>query len=284
MADINPLNWQIPIVNANGTPTDEFQRAWTGLRSATGTIPALDTQSEVSAVLDKIGATPGSLLHRTAAGWEIITGANGDLLKRGAANWQVLPSPADPTQFLAGDLTWQTPATGGGGDLYTMSAGNATPSVSTTAFATKGCSLTLVDTPIDISKIYATLDTLVNGSQFTAHIGTGVGTIASIIASSNPTTWNTGDDVTVGMEFPTPVTLTPGVRYILLVSWTNAASGSTALRMVFNSALTLGRFPGVITTPTPNIDGLAVASTTPVAGNSIATNTNGVAIGFRYTR
>lgn len=108
MANLQPLNWQVPLVNPDRTPTSEFQRAWASLQTAAGDIPALDTAAEVSAVLDKLGATPGSLLRRTASGWEVITGAAGDLLKRGVSNWDVLPSPSDPAKYLAGDLTWQS--------------------------------------------------------------------------------------------------------------------------------------------------------------------------------
>lgn len=108
VANLQPLNWQVPLVNPDRTPTSEFQRAWASLQTATGDIPALDTAAEVSAVLDKLGATPGSLLRRTASGWEVITGGAGDLLKRGVSNWDVLPSPSDPTKYLAGDLTWQS--------------------------------------------------------------------------------------------------------------------------------------------------------------------------------
>lgn len=110
MAKVSPLNWQIAITNPGGAPTAEFQRAWQEIQNVTGDIPALDTSAEVSAVLDKIGATPGSLLHRGATGWQIITGADGDLLKRGATGWQVLPSSGSGSQYLSGALTWSTPA------------------------------------------------------------------------------------------------------------------------------------------------------------------------------
>lgn len=102
MANLQPLNWQIPIVDPDRTPTIEFQRAWAALQGATGSIPALDTAAEVSAVLDKLGSTPGSLLRRTAAGWQIITGAQGDLLRRGASDWQTIPYPNDATKYLDG--------------------------------------------------------------------------------------------------------------------------------------------------------------------------------------
>ena len=43
VANLQPLNWQVPLVNPDRTPTSEFQRAWASLQTATGDIPALDT-------------------------------------------------------------------------------------------------------------------------------------------------------------------------------------------------------------------------------------------------
>lgn len=284
MADINPLNWQIPIVNANRTPTDEFQRAWAGLQSATGAIPALDTQAEVSAVLDKIGATPGSLLHRATSGWQIITGADGDLLRRGAAGWQLLPSPNDPTQFLAGDLTWQTPATGGGGDLYTTSAGSGGASVNTGTNATKGGSITPLDVPITIDKVYFTLDTPANGSQYKVIIAVGT-TITAVLGTTNTLTWNTGDPVEIALTFASPVTLTVGVRHFLLVSWSNAPTGTSALRIMGNTQLGSSKWPGVLSANPPSGgDGMVAPTATPGVGTSLGTNGVNHILSFRYTR
>lgn len=81
---VNPLTWNVPIVNSDGTPTNEFQRKWGQQASTNGSIPNLTTAAGVSARLDLLGALPGMLLER------------------GATAWGGLASPADATKFLNG--------------------------------------------------------------------------------------------------------------------------------------------------------------------------------------
>jgi hypothetical protein len=81
---VNPLTWQVPITNRDGTPTDEFMRKWGQQASTNGAIPDLTTAAGVSAHLDLLGSTAGMLLERSAAGWA------------------GLASPNDPTKFLNG--------------------------------------------------------------------------------------------------------------------------------------------------------------------------------------
>jgi hypothetical protein len=115
MTQTNPLNWQTPIVDKNGCPTPEFMRQWATQQDANASIPALAkvyvntsaplsgggslvngvltlalavaaliaafTGANVSALLDIIGATRGSLLYRGASGWAILApGAAGTVL------------------------------------------------------------------------------------------------------------------------------------------------------------------------------------------------------------
>lgn len=86
MATTNPLNWNVPIVNPDRTPTHEFMQKWVLQARINGAIPTLSTAPEVSAVLDVLGS------------------ARGDILRRGLSTWGVLPSPSDPTKFLSGAL------------------------------------------------------------------------------------------------------------------------------------------------------------------------------------
>lgn len=81
---VNPLTWNVPIVNSDGTPTNEFQRKWAQQASANGSIPDLTTAAGVSKRLDLLGALPGMLLER------------------GPTAWGGLASPADATKFLNG--------------------------------------------------------------------------------------------------------------------------------------------------------------------------------------
>lgn len=81
---VNPLTWNVPIVNKDGSPTTEFQQKWLQQATTNASIVNLTTAAGVSAVLD------------------LITALAGSLLVRGTTRWQGLPSPADATMFLNG--------------------------------------------------------------------------------------------------------------------------------------------------------------------------------------
>ena len=81
---LQPLTWDIPIVDNQGRPTPEFMRKWAQQFGINGTIPDLSTAAQVSALLDKIAATAGMVLVR------------------GTLIWQGLASPADAKKFLNG--------------------------------------------------------------------------------------------------------------------------------------------------------------------------------------
>ena len=83
------LVWNIPIVNKDGTPTNEFMLKWLAQSEVNGEIPELKTPDQVSAVLDILGDTPGALLWRSPSGW-------------------VLLAPGTDTQFLT--INSDTPA------------------------------------------------------------------------------------------------------------------------------------------------------------------------------
>lgn len=84
---VNRLDWNIPITNPNGTPTDEFMRKWLQQATQNGGVANLSTAAGVSAVLDLISAVKGSLLVR------------------GATVWGALTPPPDATMFLNGAAT-----------------------------------------------------------------------------------------------------------------------------------------------------------------------------------
>lgn len=78
---VNPLDWLVPIVNPNGTPTGEFMRKWQQQSVVNATISTLATAAEVSAALDSLGAVEGDMLVRGASAWEAIAaGAVGYIL------------------------------------------------------------------------------------------------------------------------------------------------------------------------------------------------------------
>lgn len=74
---VNRLDWNIPIVHADGRPTDEFQRKWLQQAAANGAVPDLTTLAGVSAILDLISAVKGSILTRGTTSWQALAGATG---------------------------------------------------------------------------------------------------------------------------------------------------------------------------------------------------------------
>lgn len=140
--NVNPLAWNVPISNKDGTPTNEFQRKWGQQASVNSSIPDLTTAAGVSARLDLLGALPGMLLERGATGWgglaspadatKFLNGAalpayaavkdsdlaltdittnNVSITKHGFAP----KAPNDATKFLNGVGAYSTPASGSGG-------------------------------------------------------------------------------------------------------------------------------------------------------------------------
>lgn len=146
--DVNPLTWNVPIVDGGGRPTIEFQNKWSQQAAANATIPDLTTAAKVSGVLDLIASTPGSLLARGASQWaglapsaagkilkdngagavpswatlssvvDLIGNTRGSVLYRGAAGWAALPPSGTGKVLTDGgpgsDPAWQTPSSGGG--------------------------------------------------------------------------------------------------------------------------------------------------------------------------
>jgi hypothetical protein len=170
-----PLAWNIQVTDSRGYPTPEFQRRWEDLRNINGSIPQLSTPAQVSALLDIIGSTRGSVLERSAAGWVVLppgtsgyvltsngAGADpayaaipnqniqtlldsigntrGSILYRGASGWALLtPSTAGyvlTTHGAGADPTWAAGGGGGaGGGLYNQVM-SATPTSAGIGFTT----------------------------------------------------------------------------------------------------------------------------------------------------
>lgn len=103
---VNRLDYNIPIVHADGRPTDEFQRKWLQQAAANATVPDLTTIAGVSAILDLISAVKGSLLNRGTTTWQALAGATGHdgwLLTwndaTGLPEWRVQAIGAIPSAF-----------------------------------------------------------------------------------------------------------------------------------------------------------------------------------------
>lgn len=84
---LNPLTWNVPIANKDGTPTNEFMRKWAQQQAQNGAIPNLTDAAGVSAVLDELGAAVGDILVRTSTGWAVLpAGATNDVLESNGPN------------------------------------------------------------------------------------------------------------------------------------------------------------------------------------------------------
>jgi hypothetical protein len=136
--DVSPLNWRVPIVNADGTPTNEFMRAWQAQAGVNGQIPQLSTAAEVSAVLDVFGTARGSLLERGSAQWGAVgPGADGRVLRaRGAGadlSWDTISTVLDTISssrsavLFRGAAGWQALAPGAATTVLTSSGAAADP-------------------------------------------------------------------------------------------------------------------------------------------------------------
>lgn len=84
---LNPLTWNVPIANKDGTPTNEFMRKWAQQQAQNGVIPNLTDAAGVSAVLDELGAAAGDILVRSSTGWTVLpAGATNDVLESSGPN------------------------------------------------------------------------------------------------------------------------------------------------------------------------------------------------------
>lgn len=100
MATTPPLSPHVPIADEHGRPTPQFIQWWTEQRGVNNLIIPLTNTSEVSAVLDLLGDTPGAILTRGVAGWQmIVPGAAGEVLT--AAGPGAVPAWAAPPSFLS---------------------------------------------------------------------------------------------------------------------------------------------------------------------------------------
>lgn len=112
---VNRLDWNVPIVTPNGSPTDEFQRKWLQQASTNASIPDLTTAAAVSAVIDLLSSVVGSMLVRGATQWQGLSpSANGKVLRdRGAGNtpqWDTLSTIIDLISNTQGAVLYRDAA------------------------------------------------------------------------------------------------------------------------------------------------------------------------------
>lgn len=135
---VNPLNWKVPIVSKDGTPTPEFMQKWTQQGTTNAGIPDLTTAAGVSAVLDTLGLVQGDILYRDAAQWKVLApGTLGFILKAGgaAANpaWESVSAALDGLGSVQGDIlyrsgsAWTVLAPGTNGQLLSYNSTSHAP-------------------------------------------------------------------------------------------------------------------------------------------------------------
>jgi hypothetical protein len=103
--ELNPLFWNVPIVDKAGLPTPDFMRKWQQQQTINKTIIDLSNAAAVSAVLDLISATVGQILIRGASSWSGQT-MSGDGTLSSAGALTVTKSNGTPfgtAAFLASD-------------------------------------------------------------------------------------------------------------------------------------------------------------------------------------
>lgn len=136
--DVNPLNWQVPIVNKDGTPTNEFMRKWEQQANANASIPDVTSAAAVSAVLDLLGLAQGDILYRDVDLWKVLTpGTLGYVLQTGGAaanpSWAAASTVLDRIGSTQGEIlyrngtVWTVLAAGTDGQLLTYSASTHAP-------------------------------------------------------------------------------------------------------------------------------------------------------------
>lgn len=135
---LNPLAWNVPIANRDGTPTNEFMRKWLQQQATNGTIPDLTNAAAVSAVLDILGFAQGDILYRDTKLWKVLTpGTAGFILKTGGPSadpaWESISAALDGIGNTAGDVlyragsAWAVLAPGSDGQLLQYNATTHAP-------------------------------------------------------------------------------------------------------------------------------------------------------------
>jgi hypothetical protein len=310
VARVSPLNWNIAIVQSDGRPTEEFQRAWQEQLQANGDVPAFDTAAEVSALLDKIGNTPGSLLQRGSTGWQLLTGANGDFIKKSAGIWQPQSTAASVQDLLnqlgstrgsvlyrgSGGWSVLTPGTAGyvlstngaGADPAWIAAGGGgggggysgvywTPLSSTTmassSEATKGVFVRM-SSALTVKALWGLLDPTSTADRFSAAIFEMGGASNNVLGTQvAATTTPVGPPATGIQALRIPFTSTftfVPSRLYCLFLTITSGTGATPCRLA-NTGPTSVTFPGLPCEYVGNISGFSISRICTLASNAPTT-------------
>lgn len=311
---LGPLAWNVPITGPDGLPSPEFILKWNAQMATNAGIPgAIDTAVKVSALLDLLGLTKGSVLVRDTSEWVIlppgvagrpltsagpgnlpaystigsildtISNVQGTVLYRDAAGWAAL-APGTNGQFLqtqgaAANPQWA--AAGGGGRIFAQCGTGAAGSGSGSAFCFKGVTL-VPKVPMTVHSVSGCILSPTAGMQFKGLVAelnnTGVTPTISTLLSL--TTAVTGFNRTQWIQtFPTaPVTLAASTPYVIAIGRTDS-TGTYALPLDMGAFNPSGPFLPFYAA--------RIANVAPAVSTAVDTNAGSFqfywAIGFEYT-
>ncbi len=208
--------------------------------------------------LDSIGSTRGSILYRGASSWQALSpGAkNSALMSNGAGadpSWNNIATYRDPMLpvFLA------------------------TPTLNTSAHATKGCLFTVMQ-DFDIRYVTAVMDP--NGShQVKAMLFTHSGGLLGYeIAQSSVLTPASANGTTIQFDLGQEYTLSAGQTYFLCIVLTSGVGTTSCPLQDTNTSTVVAQAPCYFNP----ISIFGIASVAPVAGNSLTDLGDHPLIGF----
>jgi hypothetical protein len=297
---LQPLSSRFPIVNTDGTPT-LYMTQWAQQRMeeigvAVDVAKATEISQEVVNLYDQtyalqagsgIGITPDGHLSSNpviaAKVQEIldqIATSRGSVLYRGAAGWQAL-NPGTSGYVLqtngpGADPTWAAQSGGGGGGTGYAFAITSNTQVSTSAFATKGRTITPIPS-VTLTGV-STVFTVVAGATYKLSIiRLTEAVISEVVATAPILPPTTGAGVLVFTEIVAP--LIGGLTYGIVITRTD--STATSALGVQGAALTSSAWGGIATASV--IGSITLASSNPAIGQTVNLSTSPMTGDFQYT-
>lgn len=234
-----PLDWRVPIVNSDGTPTSEFMRKWNLQVGINTGIPT--TAKQLSAILDLLGVDQGDIIYRDVDEWKVLeAGAARTLLTSEGAthnpDWVSLSAHLDDLGSARGDLlyraaaAWTTLAASTPGDILVTEGTGGDPLWATIAAVLDFISSTRGSVLFRGASGWTALAPGTSGNILTTHGAGADPTWAAAAASGVTSYFGTGAPVTLhtngDLYFDT--TAAPYVEYVQNAgAWVQVAGGSS---------------------------------------------------------
>ena len=268
---IDPLNYRVPIVDADGRPTPQFIRLWQQLFLNDNEINTLD-QAIAALFAREINTVDGiqgggdlsedRTLSLTDTG--VTPGTYGN-----ASNVAQITVDAKGRLSAVADVPI---ASSGGGGYFNGQTPLGAVGVEGGSQATKG----IVFQPnqdITVDSVLVALDPNAAGEEYIVRIValsafSATATINAITAVSPTYTTVSGATAIPRFTFASPVALTAGTPSAILFSWNNAALGTSVNRVLF--ATNGAPLNAPVETLQPNPSVATVAKQVPIVGDVLA--------------